>query len=221
MYEQAFHATQEVLSHDTLSRWRVIHGDAMTVLPWLLDSEADACITGPPACRADEDATAYVGRLIELGRELRRVLRPPQPWWLIQGTRRPAIGKAVQEALRNDGWSIITRLGTEEPRTLAHDFITLFAMDPQYAPPIDRDAPAWRAEPVRIQGFGYHAMPIEMARECIRSVGATAVLDPFCGSGQVGIAALLEGCKFVGIECDADAARLADRRICEVATRAA
>jgi len=41
------------------------------------------------------------------------------------------------------------------------------------------------------------------------------VLDPFCGSGSTGIAALREGRRFVGVELDPDYAAIARRRIAE------
>lgn len=39
------------------------------------------------------------------------------------------------------------------------------------------------------------------------------VLDPFCGSGSTGKAAMLEGLKFIGIELSAEYCELAQRRI--------
>lgn len=39
------------------------------------------------------------------------------------------------------------------------------------------------------------------------------VLDPFCGSGSTGKAALLEGFRFVGLELDPDYARIAEARL--------
>lgn len=44
------------------------------------------------------------------------------------------------------------------------------------------------------------------------------VLDPFCGSGSTGKAAMLEGLQFIGIELSADYCQLAQRRI-EAATK--
>ena len=39
------------------------------------------------------------------------------------------------------------------------------------------------------------------------------VLDPFCGSGSTGIAAMLEGRKFLGIDLDKDYVNIAQRRV--------
>ncbi|MET9259475.1 DNA methyltransferase [Amycolatopsis sp. NPDC004079] len=44
------------------------------------------------------------------------------------------------------------------------------------------------------------------------------VLDPFCGSGTTGIAALEHGCSFVGIDLDPACHDLARRRLTGGAT---
>lgn len=57
--------------------------------------------------------------------------------------------------------------------------------------------------------------PTDLMRYLCRLVtppGGT-VLDPFCGSGSTGKAAMLEGLKFIGIELSADYCELAQRRI--------
>jgi site-specific DNA-methyltransferase (adenine-specific) len=38
------------------------------------------------------------------------------------------------------------------------------------------------------------------------------VLDPFLGSGSTGLAARVEGCRFVGIDLDPEYVKLADAR---------
>ncbi len=43
------------------------------------------------------------------------------------------------------------------------------------------------------------------------------ILDPFCGSGSTGVAALAEGFRFIGIEQDAEYVEIAKRRIANVA----
>ena len=57
--------------------------------------------------------------------------------------------------------------------------------------------------------------PVDLMRYLIRLVtppGAT-VLDPFCGSGTTGVAAVHEGVRFIGIELDTAHATIAWRRI--------
>lgn len=45
------------------------------------------------------------------------------------------------------------------------------------------------------------------------------ILDPFCGSGSTGCAAVAEGFRFVGIERDAEYVAIAERRIAEAAAQ--
>lgn len=46
----------------------------------------------------------------------------------------------------------------------------------------------------------------------------TLVVDPYCGSGSTGIAAVKAGCRFIGIEIDPEYAEIARRRIAEADT---
>ena len=58
--------------------------------------------------------------------------------------------------------------------------------------------------------------PTDLMRYCVRLVTQPGglVLDPFCGSGSTGKAAMLEGARFVGIDLDANHTRIAEAR-CE------
>ncbi len=58
---------------------------------------------------------------------------------------------------------------------------------------------------------------LEIARRCVR-LGCPrggVVLDPFCGSGTTGLAALEHGCSFIGIDLDPACRELAHRRLAE------
>jgi site-specific DNA-methyltransferase (adenine-specific) len=58
---------------------------------------------------------------------------------------------------------------------------------------------------------------LEIARRCVR-LGCRrggVVLDPFCGSGTTGLAALEHGCSFIGIDLDPACRDLAHRRLAE------
>lgn len=59
--------------------------------------------------------------------------------------------------------------------------------------------------------------PVELMRQLIRVVTPPGgvVLDPFCGSGSTGVAALLEGRRFIGIERDANHIATARARLLE------
>ncbi len=61
----------------------------------------------------------------------------------------------------------------------------------------------------------FATFPMEIPVRCIKagSRNGDTVLDPFCGSGTTGVAALLLGRRFVGIELNEDYAAMAERRI--------
>jgi DNA modification methylase len=66
-------------------------------------------------------------------------------------------------------------------------------------------------------GAHFAVMPMALVEPCILagSERLDTVLDPFCGSGTVGVVALRNQRKFIGIELNAEYADLADRRIYE------
>jgi site-specific DNA-methyltransferase (adenine-specific) len=63
---------------------------------------------------------------------------------------------------------------------------------------------------------------ISLMRHLVSLIAApgAAVLDPFTGSGSTGIAALAEGCHFVGIEREAEYVEIARQRIAAEAAKA-
>ena len=71
------------------------------------------------------------------------------------------------------------------------------------------------AEPARGRNHHPTIKPIELMRWLVRLVTPAGglVLDPFAGSGTTGIAAVLEGREFIGIEREAEYAEIAERRI--------
>ncbi len=44
--------------------------------------------------------------------------------------------------------------------------------------------------------------PITVMRELVKSAGRPLVIDPFMGSGTTGVAAALEGRRFIGVEIE-------------------
>ena len=69
----------------------------------------------------------------------------------------------------------------------------------------------------RIMGGNHHptVKPVALMRYLCRLItppGGT-VLDPFCGSGSTGVAAMQEGFRFIGIERDAEYIEIAQLRI--------
>lgn len=66
-----------------------------------------------------------------------------------------------------------------------------------------------------LRNFHVTVKPVALMRQLVRLVTPYngVVMDPFTGSGTTGIAAMLEGCRFIGIEQDAEYVRLANARI--------
>lgn len=66
-----------------------------------------------------------------------------------------------------------------------------------------------------LRNFHVTVKPVALMRQLVRLVTPYngVVVDPFTGSGTTGIAAMLEGCQFIGIEQDAEYVRLANARI--------
>lgn len=55
--------------------------------------------------------------------------------------------------------------------------------------------------------------PVELPRMIIAATNAKTVLDPFSGSGSTGVAALMEGRRFIGIEQSAAYCQMAGERL--------
>jgi site-specific DNA-methyltransferase (adenine-specific) len=64
--------------------------------------------------------------------------------------------------------------------------------------------------------------PVEVSTVLVRqsSLPGDLVIDPFCGSGSVGEAALLEGRRFAGADIDAGAVEISNTRLAPLGARA-
>ena len=140
-------------------------GDALTVLRSMPAGEVQTCVTSPPyyglrdyghdgQIGLEETPDAYVTQLVEVFREVRRVLRDDGTLWLNLGDRYGA-GKQlsgmpwrVAFALQADGWILRQDIIWHKPNpmpesvrdrcTKAHEYLFLFAKRGRY----DYDAEA-------------------------------------------------------------------------------
>lgn len=73
----------------------------------------------------------------------------------------------------------------------------------------------WDICPSNYKGKHFAVMPVQLAETCIlaSSRPGDTVLDPFCGSGTTGVAALRHGREFIGIDSNPEAIVLAEARI--------
>jgi DNA (cytosine-5-)-methyltransferase len=147
---------------------KIITGNAIEVLKELLDCSADCCITSPPylglrdygvsgQLGLENSVEAYINRLTDIFREVRRVLKNDGTLWLNIGDsyvssnseysnckRKDLIGAPwlLAFALRNDGWYLRQDIIWEKPNampesvkdrcTKSHEYIFLFSKQSKY-----------------------------------------------------------------------------------------
>ena len=73
----------------------------------------------------------------------------------------------------------------------------------------------WTIPPEPYKGAHFATFPTELARTCIKAGSARGdtVLDMFSGSGTVGVACILEGREYIGIELNPDYVKLQEERL--------
>lgn len=73
----------------------------------------------------------------------------------------------------------------------------------------------WTIPPEPYKGAHFATFPAELARTCIKAGSARrdTVLDMFSGSGTVGVACILEGREYIGIELNPDYVKLQEERL--------
>lgn len=139
----------------------------------------------------------------------------------------------VAFALQRAGWYLRADIVWDRPNampekvsdrpTKAHEYVFLLTKSPQYF----YDAPGvrvsgenrnlrsvWRINTSTYRGAHFATFPVELAQRCIRagSHEGDTVMDPFSGVCTTGIAALLLGRNFLGMELNPDYAKLAEQR---------
>jgi len=132
--------------------------------------------------------------------------------------------------LQNDGWYLrsdivwsVPNQGYEPVRdrpARGHDYIFLLAKSEQYAyhghgGDATSRRTVWEIPTVKNPSINYAVFPEPLVERCMRagSMKNDVVLDPFFGSGTVGIVAKRLMRKYVGIELNPDFVALAAKRI--------
>ena len=183
--------------------YTLYHGDCLEVLPTL--AGVDAVVTDPPygmkKAAWDMDIVP-VAAWLPLARKfgvvavftgVRGAYDYPKPDWLMSWVRLGSTQRCGKLGGFNN-WEPILLYGV---RRLENDVISV----PNFP---DREA-AGHPTP----------KPLRLMRALIKRLTkpGDTILDPFMGSGSTGVAAIMEGRNFIGIELDARYYRIAERRI--------
>jgi DNA modification methylase len=260
----------------------VLHGDTRELIRLLPNDTFQCVVTSPPywgvrdygvenQIGAEPDLNAYVKDLVDIFREVRRVLKPDGTFWLNIGNtytsggrkwrdedeknkgrgmsyrpptppglkKKDLIGIAWLLALecQKDGWYLRNDIIWYKPNcqpesvrdrfTVAHEYLFLFTKSEQYF--FDQDAikerttdgnglknrrSVWSINTEPCPEAHFAVFPRALVRPCLLA-GSRAndlVLDPFYGSGTVGIVSKELGRRCVGIEIKDEFIAIADKR---------
>ena len=210
----------------------IIHGDCLEVLRGMADASVDAVVTDPPyGINTKSDGMGKLNPWADLCNaalwyrewigECRRILKPNGCLWSCLNWRSLT---TFQKASCDLGWPIESLLvwdkewiGPGGIRGLrpSYEMVALWAM-PDFAL-TNRGLPD--VQRFKWSGFkpsGHPAeKPVTLMRWIIEQSRATSVLDPFAGSGTTGVAAVIAGASFVGVEMQDGYVTLARKRIAD------
>lgn len=171
---------------------------------------------------------------------VRRVLKPSGTLW-VSGTHHNLF--SVGYAMQLQGWHVLNLVSVFKPNAAPNLACAMFthsveqviwAAPTRYEPSLYtfnddemrarygdgkqvRDMWTIPVTPARERLHGDHPCqkPLELLRRCVAAstTPGQLVLDPFCGSGTTGLAALEAGCRFIGVDVDPMYLDLTQRRI--------
>ena len=114
--------------------WQILHGDAVAMLRTLNDGTVNTCVTSPPYFGLRDYGVAgqigleptpdqYVSKMVEVFREVRRVLRDDGTLWLNLGDSYGSTGGNIYECsgtpeLANGGINFVRPGGDQRPKNL-------------------------------------------------------------------------------------------------------
>lgn len=211
-----------------MSSSRLICGDCLDVIRTIPDASVDAVITDPPyflPAQHYQTRKEFRRNFSDLGilehffkdyfDAIARVLKPTGVFYMFcDGQSYPVLwyhGFAVTKRVRPLIWDKQVSINGYHWRH-QHELI-LFGEMPECKPFPTGDGDILRCRAVPVEQREHPAeKPVTLLRNLVAKCGDT-ILDPFMGSGSTGVAALMEGRNFIGIELDANYYEIAQRDI--------
>lgn len=214
------------------NRWEVIQGDCLDVMAGMAPMSAAVVFADPPyGINTKSDGDGKLNPWADLVNSAlwyrewiglaRRVLRPDGCLWSCMNWRSMV---TFQKAACDLGWPIESLLvwhkdwigpGGAKGLRPSYELVALWAM-PDFTVK-NRGIPdvqtfKWSSK----KPNGHPAeKPIALADFCLKHSPAGLVVDPFCGSGTSGVAALKRGSPWIGCEVDAVWAEAARVRVAD------
>lgn len=265
---------------------QIIPGDVRQKLALLPDNTFHCCVTSPPywgmrdyghegQIGAETNINDYISHLVDVFREVRRVLRPDGTFWLNIGNTYTSGGRTWRQsdaknkgramsyrpdtptglkpkdligvawmlamALQLDGWYLRSDIIWHKPNcqpesvkdrvTVSHEYLFMLSKSENYY--FDQESikeqtadgkshknkrTVWQINTEPCKEAHFAVFPRALVRPCILAGAAKdgLVLDPFFGSGTVGVVAIEEGRGCVGIELKSQYIEIAKQRLMAV-----
>jgi DNA modification methylase len=228
----------------------MIHfGDCKDIMQTWPDQSVNCCVTSPPyfglrdyghagQIGLESSPAEFVAKLVEVFREVRRVLRHDGTCWINMGDSYAgswgAQGRPNGESGQMAGRSVISArqihahprfqantgtvgkdwgLKPKDKMLIPHRLAIALCDDGWYV----RDDIVWTVTTKPFKGAHFATFPPDLIEPCILAgcpVGGT-VLDPFMGSGTTAQVAILHSRQYIGCELNPAYKELQDQRIAD------
>jgi len=197
--------------------WILLQGDLLGAGTGIPDGSVDAILTDPPYSRDAIELYEKLARLAD------RVLRPGGSCLVMTGTGiLPDVISAMCPPLAYR-WTIAYLVSGGAARI--YHLLVLACWKPVIwlqKPPASGETGGFRADIVKGGGKSKRWHPWQQSvsgfAQLVRfyTRPGDLVLDPFCGTGTTGVAAVTQGRRFIGIDVDPEALEVARQRLEEI-----
>lgn len=197
----------------------LILGDAATELRKMQPSSVGCIVTSPPyyghlgpcALGREPNPNAYIRRVVEILTRAGNLMVADGIMWVVLGEphRRSGIPIPwrVAEALEREGFYLATIKTWAKSDHSPPEYVFAFSGLPIFLP--DEVIGGERGT---VEGYPFFTLPEALVAACLETCRGP-VLDPFAGSGTVGVVAAGQMKSFIGIEVDPAAYEIAQSRL--------